>query len=158
MQRWLIARFLSDRPFVHTINVGPGAGLRFEVTLPLDNPIWTGVYEPQFTRTIVEQVRPGNICYDVGGYRGYISGVMAWHGQRKFLSSNLLPANQRAVSRLCELNPQLPINVIAVALGNLDGLGLLKVMPDTSIGKACQQLFPGGSRWRRRNTGRGPSD
>ena len=43
LQRWLISRFLSEQPFVHTINVGPAAGLRFEVNLPLDKSIWAGV-------------------------------------------------------------------------------------------------------------------
>jgi hypothetical protein len=38
LQRWLITRFLPDQPFVHTINVGPARGLRFEVSLPLDLP------------------------------------------------------------------------------------------------------------------------
>ena len=80
LQRWLVARFLSDQPFVHTINVGPATGLRFEVTLPLDKAVWTGIYEPEFTAAIVEHVKPGDICYDIGGYRGYISGAMALAG------------------------------------------------------------------------------
>ena len=141
LQRWLVARFLSEQPFVHTINVGPAAGLRFEVTLPLDKPIWAGVYEPEFTNAIVEHVKRGDICYDIGGYRGYISGVMALAGASKVCVFEPLPANQRAVCRLCELNPQLPINVIAVALGNIDGSVLLKVMPDPSMGKLTNSLF-----------------
>ena len=141
LQRWLVARFLSDQPFVHTINVGPAAGLRFEVTLPLDKPVWVGVYEPEFTTAIVEHVKRGDICYDIGGYRGYISGVMALAGALKVFVFEPLPANQRAVCRLCELNPQLPINVIAVALGNIDGPALLKVMPDSSMGKLANSSF-----------------
>ena len=141
LQRWLVARFLSDQPFVHTINVGPAAGLRFEVTLPLDKPVWAGVYEPEFTTAIAEHVRPGDICYDIGGYRGYISGVMALAGAMKVFVFEPLPANQRAVCRLCELNPQLPINVIGVALGNIDGPAPLKVMPDSSMGKLANSSF-----------------
>ena len=141
VQRWLVARFLSDRPFVHTINVGPARGLRFEVTLPRDKAVWTGLYEPEFTTAIVEHVKAGDVCYDIGGYRGYISGVMALAGALKVLVFEPLPANQRAVRRLCELNPQLPINVITVALGNTDGPGLLKVMPDSSMGKLSKSSF-----------------
>src|SRR5208337_5495742 len=31
-QRWLLRRFLEGQPFVHTVNAGPAAGLRFEIT------------------------------------------------------------------------------------------------------------------------------
>jgi FkbM family methyltransferase len=141
LQRWLVARFLSDEPFVHTINVGPAAGLRFEVTLPLDKLVWAGVYEPEFTSAIVEHVKPGDVCYDIGGYRGYISGVMALAGASKVFVFEPLPANQMAVRRLCELNSQLPIDIIAVALGNIDGLAALKVMLDASMGKLANSSF-----------------
>jgi len=146
LQRWLVARFLSDQPFVHTINVGPAAGLRFEITFPLDKAVWTGVYEPEFTAAIVQHVKPGHICYDIGGYRGYISGVMALAGASRVFVFEPLPANQRAVCRLCELNPQLPINVMAVALGNKDGPELLKVMPDSSMGKLASSSFQAATR------------
>lgn len=141
LQRWLVARFLSDRPFVHTINVGPAARLRFEVTLPLDKAVWTGVYESEFTAAIVEHVKPGHICYDIGGYRGYISGVMALAGASKVFAFEPLPANQTAVRRVCELNPQLPITIIAVALGSTDGPALLRVMSDPSMGKLANSSF-----------------
>jgi FkbM family methyltransferase len=141
LQRWVVARFLSDEPFVHRINVGPAAGLRFEVTLPLDKPVWAGVYETEFTTAIVERVKPGDICYDIGGYRGYISGVMALAGASKVFVFEPLPANQKALRRLCELNPQLPIHLITVALGDIDGLVLLKIMPDSSMGKLANSSF-----------------
>jgi FkbM family methyltransferase len=141
LQRWLVARFLSDQPFVHKINVGPAAGLRFEVTLPLDKPVWAGVYEPEFTTAIREHVKPGDVCYDIGGYRGYISGVMALAGASKVLVFDPLPANQKAIRRLCDLNFQLPIHVIAIALGNIDGPALFKVMPDSSMGKLENSSF-----------------
>ena len=145
LQRWLVARFLSDQPFVHTINVGPAAGLRFEVTLPLDKPVWAGVFEPEFTSAIAEHVKPGDICYDIGGYRGYISGVMALAGAFRVFVFEPLPANQRAVRRLCELNPLLPIDLITLALGNIDGPAVLKVMPDSSMGKLANSSFQAGA-------------
>jgi len=130
---------------VHTINVGPGSGLRFEVTLPLDKSVWAGTYEPEFTSAIVEHVKPGDICYDVGGYRGYMSGVMALAGAGKVFAFEPLPANQTALRRLCELNPKLPIRINTVALGNMDGSALLKVMPDCSMGKLVGSPFQTGA-------------
>jgi FkbM family methyltransferase len=129
---------------VHTINVGPAAGLRFEVSLPTDKSVWTGVFEREFTTTIVEHVRPGNVCYDIGGYRGYISGAMALAGATNVFTFEPLPANQRALRRLCELNPQLPVNIIAVALGSEDGTAVLKIMPDASMGKLSTSSFQSG--------------
>jgi FkbM family methyltransferase len=141
LQRWLVTRFLSDQPFVHTINVGPASGLRFEVSLPLDKAVWTGIYEPEFISALVEHIKPGDICYDIGGYRGYVSGVIALAGAAHVFTFEPLPANQRALRRLCELNPQLPIHVIAVALGAADGAASLKVMPDASMGKLANSSF-----------------
>jgi FkbM family methyltransferase len=141
LQRWLVTRFLSNQPFVHTINVGPAAGLRFEVSLPNDKSVWAGVYEREFTTTIMEHVKPGDVCYDIGGYRGYMSGAMALAGATKVFAFEPLPANQRALRRLCELNPQLPVNIIAVALGAEDSAATLKVMPDASMGKLANSSF-----------------
>jgi FkbM family methyltransferase len=140
-QRWMLQHFLEGLPFVHTVNAGPASGLRFEVTLPQDKAIWAGTYEHDFTRAIIEHVRPGDICYDIGGYRGYISGVMALGGALKVLVFEPLPANQQAVRRLCELNPHLPINLITVALGDADETAFLKIMPDSSMGKLGKSLF-----------------
>jgi FkbM family methyltransferase len=145
VQRWLISRYLSDQPFVHTINVGPAAGLRFEVTLPLDKSVWAGLYESRFTNAIAENVKPDDICYDIGGYRGYMSGVMALAGASKVFVFEPLPANQRAVRRLCELNPELSIQLFSVALGSADGSVLLKVMSDPSMGKLANSSFQAGA-------------
>jgi len=140
-QRWVLRRFLEGQPFVHTVNAGPAAGLRFEITLPHDKAVWTGAYEHEFTRAIIEHIRPGDICYDVGGYRGFMSGAMALGGALKVFVFEPLPANQRAVHRLCELNPQLPINVVAVALGDVNEPAFLRVMPDSSMGKLAKSSF-----------------
>jgi FkbM family methyltransferase len=142
-QRWVLQRFLEGQPFVHTVNAGPAAGLRFEITLPHDKAVWTGTYEHEFTRAIIEHVRAGDICYDIGGYRGFMSGAMALRGALKVFVFEPLPANQRAVRRLCELNPQLPINVVAIALGDVNEWAFLKVMPDSSMGKLAKSSFQG---------------
>ena len=62
-QRWLVNRVLSGDPFVHTINAGPAAGLRFEVTLPLDKAIWAGTYERKFAAEIARRVSDFEIIW-----------------------------------------------------------------------------------------------
>lgn len=141
LQRIIISRFLSNRPFTHDIDAGPAAGLRFEVTLPRDKAVWMGTYEDKFTDSIAKNIEEGDVCYDIGGYRGYMAGVMALAGARSVLVFEPLPANQEALRRLCELNPKLPIHVIAAAIGRTDGEAVLKIMSDGSMGKLASSPF-----------------
>jgi FkbM family methyltransferase len=47
----------------------------------------------------------------------------------------MLPQNVSALSRLCDLNPTLPITALPFAIGATDGKVGFKVMPDNSMGK-----------------------
>ena len=141
LQRWLVGRIISGGSFLHTINAGPAAGLRFEITLPLDKAIWAGSYEPEFARAIARQFKHGDVCYDIGGYRGYMAGVMALAGASRVLTFEPLPMNQNALRRLCQLNPALPIELIPMAVGDVDGLTILKVMAELSMGKLNSSSF-----------------
>ena len=141
LQRWLVNGVLSHAPFLHTINAGPANGLRFEVTLPLDKAVWAGIYEPAFAEAIARDVKRGDVCYDIGGYRGYMSGVMALAGASKVIVFEPLPENQQALRKLCSLNPGLNIELRTTAIGNFDGSVLLRVMPDPSMGKLVTSTF-----------------
>lgn len=111
LQRMLVNHVLSGEPFIHTIKSGPAAGLRFKVTLPLDKALWAGTYESGFAGAIVREVRSGDVCYDIGGYRGYMSGAMALAGASRVFVFEPLPANQQALCRLRDLNPGLQIEL-----------------------------------------------
>jgi hypothetical protein len=73
LQRLVIGRVLNGHAFVHRINAGPAAGLAFEVTLPFDKAIWSGTYERAFAEVLAGAVKRGGVCYDIGGYRGYMA-------------------------------------------------------------------------------------
>lgn len=141
LQRWIVQSALSGEPFVHTINAGAAKGLRMEVLLPRDKGIWTGTCESDFAGVIVNGMRAGDVCYDIGGYRGFLAGVMALQGASKVLVFEPLPANQTALNRLRELNPHLPIEVQPVAVGNIDGVMGLKVMSEASMAKLASSPF-----------------
>lgn len=141
LQRLLVNRFLSEDSFIHTINAGPATGLRFDVTLPLDKAFWSGTYEHDFVAALCDRVRPNNVCYDIGGYRGYVSGAMALSGASKVIVFEPLPTNQGALQRLCYLNPDLPIEVVPAAIGNINGSTRLKQMADTSMAKLADSSF-----------------
>lgn len=140
-QRWLVNRVLSGEPFLHTINSGPAAGLRFEVTLPLDKAIWAGTYESQFADEISRGIRAGDVCYDIGGYRGYMAGTMALAGAARVLVFEPLPLNQYALRRLCDLNPGLNVELKPIAIGHIDASIRLRVMADASMGKLVTSTF-----------------
>ena len=140
-QRWLVNRVLCGEPFVHLINAGPACGLRFEVTLPDDKAIWAGTFEPEFSQTLHDAVRRGDVCYDIGGYRGYMSGVFALAGASRVIVFEPLPDNIARLNRLAQLNPQLPLQVEAMAVGATDGEVHFKVMPDQSMGKLADSRF-----------------
>jgi FkbM family methyltransferase len=141
LQRLVVSHLLSARPFVHKIRGGPASGLRFEVTLPLDKAVWAGTYESEFTDAIIGKVKHGDVCYDIGGYRGYVSGAMALAGASNVFAFEPLPSNQQALRRLRELNPELPIELVPAAIGNADGSARLKVMADASMGKLTNSPF-----------------
>jgi FkbM family methyltransferase len=138
---WVVSRFLSREQFVHTINGGPAGGLCFEVVLPLDKGVWTGTYEHDFAAAISLGVRQGDVCYDVGGYRGYMTGVMARAGAGRVLVFEPLEANWRALQRLIELNPAYTIEPYCLAAGSDDGIARFRVMSDPSMGKLALSLF-----------------
>lgn len=144
-QGWLVRRVLSGDSFPHTINAGPARGLRFDVALPLDKAIWAGIYEREFAEALADGVTAGDVCYDIGGFRGYMSGVMALKGASTVIVFEPLPTNQDALRRLCSLNPELPIKVQPVAVGSTNGNGCLRVMLDTSMGKLADVPFQTGA-------------
>jgi FkbM family methyltransferase len=140
VQRVLIARYL-EWPFLHTVDAGPAKGLRCEIKLPLDKALWIGTYEEDFAWALAGQVQSGAICYDIGGYRGYMSGIMALAGASAVFVFEPLPANQQALRRLCELNPDLPIKILPVAAGASDGDATFNVMSELSMGKLAHSSF-----------------
>jgi FkbM family methyltransferase len=141
-QRWVISHYLDGETFVHKLNAGPAAGLRFEVTLPRDKSIWTGTYEYEFTSAIVEHIHKDDICYDVGGYRGFMCGAMAMAGASRVFVFEPLSSNRRALARLVELNPALPLSVLPYAISDNDGSAQFKVMADLSMGTIADWPTP----------------
>lgn len=145
-QRWLVKHLLSGKPFVHVINGGPAAGLHFEVTLPDDKAIWAGTFEPDFSCALRDAVRAGDVCYDIGGYRGYMSGVLALAGASRVITFEPLPDNISRLRRLRELNSNLPLQIEEIAIGRTDGETIFQIMQDESMGKIAGSPFQSGRR------------
>jgi len=140
-QRWVFNKALAGQSFIHTINAGPAKGLIYPVTLPQDKAIWSGTYESQFASALAEVVRVSDVCYDVGGFRGFMGGVCARARSRLVVIFEPLPENCKQIRRMAELNPDLTIRLEPVAVGDRDGQVEFKIMPEESMGKLTDSPF-----------------
>lgn len=82
LQQLLMENHFKDGHFKHRIKGGPADGLTYPIELPEDKGIWLGNYEQSFSEALAAAVGPGTICYDIGGFRGFFTGVMACQGAR----------------------------------------------------------------------------
>lgn len=141
LQRALIRRFMEGREFEHVVDAGPARGLRYPVRLPEDKGIWTGTYEFAFANALKSAIRPGDVCYDIGGWRGYFSAVMAMSGAASVKIFEPLPENCAQIRRMLAMNPDLPIELLQLALGTEPGDAEFVVMDQTSMGKLSTSSF-----------------
>lgn len=143
LQRALVRRLLEDREFEHVVDSGPAKGVRFQVCLPEDKGIWTGTYEQEFAAAIAREMgaHRGAVAYDIGGWHGFYAGVLAVQGAGAVHVFEPLPQNQKQIRRMIELNPGLPITLHSAAIGDVDGVTELAVMPNTSMAKLSTSPF-----------------
>ena len=140
-QRWLVRTTLDGREFEHRVDAGPAKGVRFWVRMPEDKGIWTGGYEREFAGRVAAAIPKGGVSYDIGGWHGFFSGVMAANGARKVVVFEPLPTNIERIQRVMALNPGLPIELMATALGEKSGEAELVIMPESSMAKLAASSF-----------------
>lgn len=140
-QRFLLRRVLEGREFVHTIDAGPAKGLRFPISLPQDKNVWTGTYETHFSSLLANAVKRGDVCFDVGSWRAFFSGVFALAGASKVYAFEPLPSNVAHIRKVLELNPELPITLFEVAVADRCGETSFSVLPASSMGKLPTSSF-----------------
>jgi FkbM family methyltransferase len=132
-QRATIEALGNGQEFEHVVDYGPAKGLKLPLRLPEDKGFWKGTYEEEFCARLAAAVRPGDVCFDVGAFRGYTAGVMALAGASRVLAFEPAPVNQRAVRRVIELNPSLPIELVEAAVGAEEGAIRITIHEDASM-------------------------
>jgi len=132
-QRAAIEALGNGQEFEHVVDYGPGKGLKIPLRLPEDKGFWKGTYEEEFCARLAAAVRPGDVCFDVGAFRGYTAGVMALAGASKVIAFEPAPANQVAVRRVIELNAELPIELVEAAVGAEEGTIKITIHEDASM-------------------------
>jgi FkbM family methyltransferase len=141
LQRQALAHVLEGREFLHTIDAGPASGLVFPILLPEDKGIWTGTYELEFIESLSALISPGDVCFDIGGWRGYIGAVMALHGASRVVVFEPSPPNCDKIRRVIRLNANLPIELQPVAVGSANGDATFNVMDSSTMGKLSDSPF-----------------
>lgn len=141
MQRWIIERLGARGSFEHRISAGPAKGLVFRIRLPDDKLYWTGHWEAEIASTLAKLVKPGMVCLDIGGHRGFMAGILAQHGACKVHCFEPNPENIAQIEDVCALNPGLAICLHPFAIGEEDGVVEFEVMPDSAMGKLAGSEF-----------------
>lgn len=144
LQRTFFKAFLSGQSFDYKINAGPATGLVYPITLPADKNIWTGTYELEFSTELASHVKPGSICYDIGGFRGYFGGLMARRGAKSVYFFEPLPENIEQIRRVIDRNTDLDLNLLELAVSSAPGAAVFQIMPEQSMGKLATSTFDSG--------------
>tara|TARA_R110002096_G_scaffold285073_13_gene478920 strand:+ start:1079 stop:1909 length:831 start_codon:yes stop_codon:yes gene_type:complete len=144
LQHSLFESHLSGEAFTHQIQGGPADGLNYPIQLPQDKQIWIGTYEQEFSERLAALIQPGYTCYDIGGYRGYFSGVMSRQGASTVHTFEPFPENITQINKMVELNPSSKILVHQMALADQTGETEFVVMPESSMGKLGNSNFDSG--------------
>lgn len=141
LQAFIFNSYLDGKEFMATISGGPAKGLMFPVKLPQDKLMWIGTWELDFAEALQKYVQPNWICYDIGGYKGYYSGVMALKGAAEVFVFEPMPANVEKIKKLIELNPSLPIHLKEYAVSDTTGEAVFQLMPEETMGKLAHSSF-----------------
>jgi hypothetical protein len=135
VQRALLKYLAPKNQFVHRIDSGPAKGLKLLIRLPNDKNMWKGTYENEFCKRLHENVVQGDVCYDIGAFRGYTAGVLALAGASCVLAFEPMPENQQTIKSVLSLNPDLRIDLFPMAVAGSIGEQSLEINSDLSMNK-----------------------
>lgn len=143
-QRAFISLAAPKKAFPHQIDHGPAKGLNFSILLPEDKAMWKGTYEFEFCKRLQKAVQPGDICYDIGAFRGYTAGVMALAGAEKVIAFEPMPENQERIRQVFGMNPDLPLSLTPKAVSEKEGKQILEIHRDQSMNRLGSVAGAGG--------------
>lgn len=141
LQSLMLKYFLNNTEFDATITAGPAKGLIFPIKLPQDKQIWIGTWELEFAKKLRDSMMPGTICYDIGGYKGFYSGIMALGGASQVYVFEPVPQNAKKIARFISLNSKLPIQLLQIAVSDKVEKAQFKIMSEDTMGKLNTSEF-----------------
>lgn len=144
LSRRVFDYFMKKNYLIHTLKNGPAEGLVFPIELPDDKNILIGNYELEFTQALIDNFRERSVFYDIGGFKGYFSGLIAQMGAKEVHVFEPMPKNIERIKELLRLNPSLPIKLHEAAVSENVGNTLFEIMADDSMGKLDTSSFQKG--------------
>ena len=103
---------------------------------------WLGSYEAAKQRKIIEFVRRGMVCWDVGANVGFYTLLFAGlvGGEGRVLAFEPFPRKVELLRRHVEMNRRRNVRIFPSALGDFDGETGFHPRPGASMGR----IAPGG--------------
>lgn len=93
-----------------------------------------GVYEPLIAKLIAAQIKPGDVCMDVGSHIGYFSLLMAVQSQTGLvIAIDPIKSNIVAVKKSFKKNKLLNIKAYDYGLSNVEGRNVAEVYTDSDM-------------------------
>ena len=114
---------------------GPLRGKRW-IARSSNHGCWLGSYEAAKQRTIMELVRPGMVCWDVGANVGFYTLLLAElvGACGRVFAFEPVPRNVELLQRHVEMNGYQNVRILHCALGDFDGEIGFDPGPNTSMG------------------------
>jgi FkbM family methyltransferase len=86
-------------------------------------------------------MKPGDVCYDIGGYKGYFSGIFSINGASVVHVFEPFPDNINKIKNFLSFNPNLNINLNELAISDKVGETVFRILPNASMGKISASTF-----------------
>lgn len=126
---------LAFSPIMLRIRGGPLRGKKWSVTT--GSAFIVGRYEPEKTAAIADEVRPGDIVFDIGAHVGYFTVLMSERAgpDGRVFAFEPRPLNQRFLSRHVRVNGCVNTRVLHQAVGDRDDTVRLETNTGTGTGR-----------------------
>ena len=132
--RWPL-RLIPDGTVVRVVQ-GPLRGKRWIVGSS-NHGCWLGSYEAPTQRKLIQLIRPGMVCWDVGAHVGFYTLLFAElvGPQGRVFAFEPLPRNLDFLRRHIQMNGYRNVRIFPYALGDFDGEAEFDPGPNPSMGR-----------------------
>ena len=116
----LIRSFLIGSPV--RILFGPLAGWKWLVESG-NNAYWLGIYEREYVQAFSQQIKPGNVVFDIGSQAGYYTLIASRLTKKegRVFAFEPFPPNIDFVKKHCHLNKCTNVKLFEVAVAGSSG-------------------------------------
>lgn len=110
---------------------GALAGCQFMLDLRHDTQVWRGVYEQDLQAWLIKNVKPGDVCIDIGGAEGFFTLLMAKLAGPTGRVLSFEPSSRGdQIRQNLELNSNLPLAPVEIIRGFAGRTDMAASTPD----------------------------